>query len=145
MAETLHSAEGSPGYETRDIHVRPLVMFVVAFLAIAIVVQLLALWMFRVLDRQEATEKRASFSLAAGTQASLPREPRLEEIDRLGPRPELGIEERLAAQQATIEVYGATPEKGYVRIPIERAMELMRAQGKFPAHAPKPAPGKEAR
>ncbi len=89
---------------------------------------------------RQAKVKESAYPLAPGPSTSLPREPRLEQLDRLAEVQTPNIRERLARKEETLRRYGATEEKGFVHIPIDRALDLM--QGKLKA---RPAPSAEDR
>lgn len=76
-----------------------------------------------------SADRQSQFSLAPGPAASPPREPRLEQIDRLK-----GIDPHMIQMNQQFEQlnrYGPSEDKGFVQVPIDRAIELL--QGKLPA------------
>jgi len=77
--------------------------------------------------------KESPFPLAAEPSRSLPPEPRLEQIDRVAEIETPNVRERLAAREEALRRYGRTEEKGFVHIPIERAMGML--ENKLPARA----------
>jgi len=86
--------------------------------------------------------KESPFPLAAEPSRSLPPEPRLEQIDRVAEIETPNVRERLAAREEALRRYGRTGEKGFVHIPVERAMDLL--AGKLPAR-PEPPAGQQRR
>src|SRR2546425_12566777 len=128
----------TPAYETRDADVRVVFRFLVV-LGLALVFTLVLCWgLFRYFSATEAEPNPAS--PFAGTR-QLPSGPQLQ----VNPR-----EDWLkfhAAQQQALESYAwENRQTGTVRVPIERAMELLLERGvpvageKAPATAGKPAP-----
>jgi hypothetical protein len=60
----------------------------------------------------------------------LPPEPRLEQLDRSAGTPASNVATWEIAKEKRIERYGPTDDKGFVRIPLQRAMDL--AAGHLP-------------
>jgi hypothetical protein len=69
-----------------------------------------------------ATEKPTS---------QLPPEPRLELLDRLHKVPTSNVAKWEQGEEKSLETYGSSDEKGYVHIPLERAMQML--AGHLPA------------
>jgi hypothetical protein len=63
--------------------------------------------------------------------ADLPPEPRLEQIDRLAKTPASNVSKWEKGEEKQLETYGPADEKGFVHIPLERAMDLL--AGHLPA------------
>lgn len=61
----------------------------------------------------------------------LPPEPRLELLDRRQKTPPSNVSRWERGEEKTLETYGPTDEKGFVRIPLERAMDAL--AGHLPA------------
>jgi hypothetical protein len=76
----------------------------------------------------QAEIKKSTFPLAEDQKAVLPKQPRLEAIDRMATRQGVGNSERQPPSEAELNSYGSTSEEGYVRIPIDRAMKLMESE-----------------
>lgn len=57
--------------------------------------------------------------------SELPPEPRLELLDRLAKTPAANVSKWERGEEKSLETYGTTDEKGFVRIPLERAMQLL--------------------
>jgi hypothetical protein len=119
--ETSSRAEPpSPGHEERDVQLRPLLISGVS-LALLAALTLLAMWLL--------------FDYFAARQARLEIPPPLQE-PQLPPEPRLQVspthdwQEMLAAEMATLHSYGwVDRQAGIVRIPIERAIEIMAERG----------------
>jgi hypothetical protein len=93
------------------------------------------LWVFFGQREQHQRAIDASFyPNAAERSMQLPSEPRLEQLDRLGPPDRLSgsdaadIRRRELASEQLLASYGNTSDEGYVRVPIERAMEQVIGQ-----------------
>ena len=70
-----------------------------------------------------------------------PQKPRLEEVDRLAGIASENVYLRLAAKEEYLSRYGETAEKGFVHIPIRRAMETL--AGHLPVRKEQPAATKD--
>jgi hypothetical protein len=132
-------------HEDRDVNVRGIFVFVVLLGVLVLLSCALMYWLFGYFARTEAREKETVFPLAVAERqeplqkrlARLP-EPRLEGIEpgslnRSGVAgwPSYGPEQALR-EQRLLDEYGWVDRKaGVVRIPIDRAMELL--AGKLPA------------
>ena len=113
-------------FEASDVNVRWLLILGIVALILAPIIHGVVYWFFRSNQNVQATAKESSFPLASSADKELPPEPRLEQADRLGPPDEKGYgPQRPARKEAIPDGYGRTEEKGYVRIPIERAMQLL--------------------
>ena len=123
------------GHEARDVSTRAIVRFGIG-LAVATILIQVAMWgLFRFLQRRE---KRVDAPVSAMVSASLrrtPPEPRLEP-DPLAPR------QRLRAQENAVLATAGWVDRnhGVVRIPIDRAQELLVQRGLPPAKVPTPVP-----
>jgi hypothetical protein len=87
--------------------------------------------------QDEAVVKRSPFPLAAEPSSSLPPPPRLEPLDRTEGIESSNVFRRLEKKEDEMNTYAPTSDKGYVRIPVGRAMD--RLAGKLPARAAPPA------
>jgi hypothetical protein len=117
-------------YEKRDVRVKWVVGVLLVACCIAALHYFLALEFFWSQMRGQAALKKSPFPLSPHPSEQLPAEPRLEAIDR-----EAGIEsgnvfEREVRKEQILHSYGPTDEKGYVHIPVGKAMELL--AGKLP-------------
>jgi hypothetical protein len=114
-------AASSPGYETRDVNLR-LIIIALAGLSILVVISLIAMaGFFGVLANRQAGQVVPVPPLAASRQ---PPEPRLQASSRQD------LDELRAAEDEMLHNYGwVNREAGVVRIPIERAKELVLERG----------------
>lgn len=133
---TMNPAEGGlGGYETRDITPRAVALFG-AGLAVALIAALLATYVFfAALERYHADRQTADSPLAH--RREIPAAPRLQ-VD--GSRE---LRELRAAEEEALSGYAWIDEKnGIVRIPIERAIDLLVKRG-LPVRAQAPKGGRE--
>jgi hypothetical protein len=111
----------SPGYETRDVHVGAILNFLV-ILTVIILATVLTCWgIFRYFA---ANQDRSAANSPFEETRQLPKGPELQ----VNPREEL-LQYR-EKQQETLENYSwENRNAGIVRVPIERAMELLLQKG----------------
>ena len=119
------------GRETQDVSIPAIVKFGIG-LAVGAVLVHVAMWgLFRVLETREERKDQPVSPMVAASLRRTPREPRLEP-NPLAPRLALR-----AREDAVLTSYGWVDRNaGIARIPIDRAMELLVANG---LPAPKPA------
>jgi hypothetical protein len=106
------------GHETRDANVRAIFRVAGVFIVIGAIIYVVVWWMFAYLDIRNAQRDVRQTLIEAPPQ--LPPEPRLQV------NPPLDWEQYRASQDQMLSSYGwASREQRRVRIPIERAMEMM--------------------
>ena len=110
--------------DDRDLNVRAVAKFGVGIGAGVICAAFLMWFLF---DRFAARETR----LSAQPELMVSSNPRKEPPEpRLQPKPVMDLKEFHAGEEAILHTYGwVDPEKGVVRIPVERAMELVAKEG----------------
>ncbi len=126
------------GHETSDAHFRPIVYFLIGLTVLVAISFGLMVWMFDAMEQRAAAIDAQPSPLA--DPRALPPEPRLQVV------PKAELDEYLDSVRRQIETYEwIDPAGGVVRIPVERAIELMVERG-WPAARPAPAqaPGQEA-
>jgi len=131
-SEVIHHPDGRVEhprvrYEPRDAHFGWVLAIALAFAVIAAVLHYVVWELVRGYEARQAVLKKSPFPLAPGQadpNQALPPEPRLEQVERLSNAEQEKIADRMAAQERELHRYGRTSEAGYVRIPIERAMNL---------------------
>lgn len=133
MRHTEDGTSVEAGHEKSDVSIGAIVKFGIGLTVAAVVIHV-ALWgLFQLLEDREAKRDRPLPALAAAGLRRTPPEPRLEP-DPLLPRRRMAAEE-----DAALTTYGwVDREAGIVRIPIERAMELLVERG-LPPSKPMPA------
>ena len=116
--------------ERTDVSYRGVMWVLLASIPLAVVIHVGVFWYFRAAHEKLADDRRSTFPLAPAPVMALPRKPRLEQLDRLS-----GSEQdtllRDANQRAALNSYAPGDAPGFVRVPIERAMQ--RLADKLPA------------
>ncbi|MDQ2868688.1 MAG: hypothetical protein M3R59_09810 [Verrucomicrobiota bacterium] len=115
------------GYETRDINVRVVAWVAVGFIISAIIMQVSLSGLFHLFKNQYPSDTAASRIVVP---QALPPEPRLQT------NPAVDLQQLRDAEDARLNRYGWIDKKGgVVRIPIERAMDLVVERG-LPVRGP---------
>ena len=131
MSEPSLPPPKKPGHEKRDASVIGVLLTGVGLAAILVVSCLLVLGLF---DRLKAREP-----LGRPVAGQLPPPPRLEGVERMQERKLVAAPGRSLPR---LDSYGwVDKDKGIVRIPLERAMELIVEKQLLPAKPAKPAQG----
>jgi hypothetical protein len=122
MDETKHTAHESAGHERSDVGIGPIAMLVTG-LAVLTIVALLAMWgLFRYFAAREAKTLAPPSPMAESRQ--LPPAPRLQVI------PERDLQQLRKDEDKFLNSYDwVSREAGVVRIPIDRAMDLVVERG----------------
>lgn len=136
---TEHNTHDFVGHEETDAEVGPLVRFAIFLTVLTLVTAALTAGFYNYLDAREQAEKAPRYPLAVGVDRPLPPTPRLQIYpfdDVKGYRKQ---EAKLLDHYAWVD-----KNAGTVRIPVDRAIELLAARGlphraQTPA-APTPAP-----
>lgn len=111
------------GHETRDLSIRAIAAFFGGLTLLIIVAAIAMKWTFDAFVARDRARDPPPSPLAASL-PELPPEPRLDL------EPSLGLAELRRTEEATLGGYAWIDEKaGAVRIPIERAMELVIERG----------------
>ncbi len=125
----------------RDVSIRGVLLFAF-WLAVGLIAAAAGMFaLLRVLEKRERAEDRKLSPMIAASLVRTPPQPRLEPYP-LAPRLKLRSEE-----EEVLTTYGwVDKDRGLVRIPIDRAMDLLVARGLPPAKpmsaaAPAPAAG----
>jgi len=130
MSEEKRPSHESPGYETTDATFKPLFISGLALFAVVLVALFVAYGVLNLFDKPAREARYRPAPLA--TERRLPPEPRLQV------KPEVEWETFEARQDSIINSAGwVSKEAGVVRIPIERALEMMLQRG-YPARQPNP-------
>lgn len=148
MAEEIRHPDGriehpSVRTEKTDASFKAILYILVGSLAFGALV-FWAIWAyFGHYDRYQTALRKSPFPLAPAPAQGLPAKPHLEQVDRLPPpwlkpaeRTVEPVEEdvylRQAVKEAILDSYGRT-KKGFVHIPVARAMEWLIDNHKLPA------------
>ena len=136
MTDHKHERERDEGrsestaYETRDVRIRPLVVFIAGLTVVAIVTYLVIFLLFRLFSAQ-ATRQDTLLQPAAGVaqpagpgQEHLPPEPRIQA------NPAADLKTLRDQEDAILTTYGWVDRPGgVVRVPIDVAMQRVLEQG----------------
>jgi hypothetical protein len=124
------------GHERRDLSPRAIAAFAAGLLAMTVAVQLAMAWMFGWFKGQEPPEESASVHWG---------EPREAPSPRLQVQPVADLKALREEEDRVLSSYGWTDRAaGAIRIPIDRAMDIIAAQG-LPARGGAPPEGEEER
>jgi hypothetical protein len=146
MPEEIRHPDGRPvhpeiRYEGSDANFRWILGILLAAMVFAALVQYLVLVFFVDYRDYQSEIKKSPFPLAPGPSNTLPREPRLEQLDRVTGIEKPNIYVRQETREEVLNSVGRTKEKGYVYIPIQKAMELLENQ--LPARAAPAGPQRD--
>lgn len=128
---------GSPGYETHDVRVGFMVRVVVGLFLLTLLGMGVSLW-FQASESKSFQSADRPPSPLATTLPAEPPEPRLQVL------PAADLAKVRAEEQATLNSYAwIDAQSGLVRIPIDRAIELLAERG-LPARAQTPEAGQSS-
>jgi len=138
MSTETHESPNAPGhgdYERRDISARGILYFLAGLAAAAILIHLLLAGLYNYLDKREKARQPSVNPLVSNVPADTRKVPR-KYPDTAFPDPRLETDERtqlndirLAAEQKLNSYDWVDQKAGSVRIPIERAMDLLAQRG----------------
>ncbi len=132
------------GHEETDAEIGPLVKFAVFLTVLTLFTAVLTVGFYKFLDAREQTEKAPRYPLAEGVERPLPPTPRLQTYPFDDVKTVRRDQEQMLDRYAWID-----KNAGTVRIPVERAIELLAERGlphraappeATPAAAPAAAP-----
>ncbi len=150
MAEEIRHPDGRiehPAVRTEpsDASLRWVIYLLVAALALAALIHYVILVFFQNYNRYESDIKQSPYKLAPRpaprTPAGVP-EPRLEQLNRVIESDVGNVYVREKIKEDVLNGLGPTEDKGFVHIPIERAMRLL-ADQKLKTLKQPPAPQAE--
>ena len=111
-------------YERDDVSFRGILVFTCWLVVALVAIYIGLLWLFNANLRSQPVSALPSTLLTPDTAARVPPEPRLQ----ISPRRDM--EELRAAENTVLQGYGwMDQDAGIARVPIERAMEMLAAQG----------------
>jgi hypothetical protein len=110
-------------YEEKDLHVGPILALLVATACVFATMFAVDWYFFHAQKRSEAQKKKSPYPFATRATSSLPQAPRLDQIDRMEEQPGQRYADQLAEMERQLHASGPADEKGFVHIPIERAMK----------------------
>lgn len=128
----------STAYETRDIKIRPLVVFAAGITVLIVFSFLVVLWVFRLFSAQQAAQDAPpAASTRARPAAAAPADEQMKWPEpRVQSRPADDLHVLRTEEDLSLTTYGwVDPANGVVRVPIDVAMQLVLKEG-LPARQP---------
>jgi hypothetical protein len=128
-AEATSGTEPSPPlrpdnrYESRDVRFRWVLIVAVLGCCIGAVIFFLVRGFYWAVLESRSDGQATAFAPRETPTGQLPPEPRLELLDRLEKTPASNVSKWERGEEKALETYGSSDEKGFVRIPLQRAME----------------------
>ena len=142
-AHSQHEDDGtseSTAYETRDIKIRPLVVFIAGLTVVGIATYLVVYVIIRLFSAQAAREDAQLQPVAGQVEALKPGEERLPSEPRIQANPPADLKLLRDQEDAILTTYGwVDRQSGAVRVPIDVAMQQVLEQG-LPVRQPEKAP-----
>ena len=139
MAGNNHEYDAPPPgatHETKDVNALAVGIFGVSLIVLCVVAVILLIGLFRYFNAQE-TARQVPREESAAAMPGLPAQPKLQE------HPREDLNQMRAQEDQILSTYGwVDKDKGIVRLPIDRAMELL-AQRNLP-YRQGPAPDSAA-
>ena len=112
------------GHETADADIGPLIKFAIFMALTTVVCAAICVGLYKYLDRREAREKAGRYPLAAGLARPLPPPPRLQNY------PFYDLKAFRSEENRVLDHYGWVDKNaGVVRIPVERAIDVLAEKG----------------
>jgi hypothetical protein len=144
MVEEIRSPEAPPEnpsvrYERTDASFRWVLGLIIAAAVLGAIIFVALWWFYGEENRRLDARRRSNYPLAP-TPTTNPRtvpEPRLEQLDRLQGIETSNVYVREKVKEDRLGQYGPTEEKGFLHIPIDRAMELLATTKRLPARSEK--------
>jgi len=112
------------GHEAADADIGPLIKFAVFLALTTFVCAAICVGLYRYLDQREIREKAGRYPLAAGLARPLPPPPRLQTYPFYDIKAFRGDEDRVLEHYAWVD-----KNAGFVRIPVERAIDVLAEKG----------------
>ena len=132
-----HEPENNPtvAHETTDADERTITKFGIALVLVIVVSQLVLWWLFARLQKREQKLNPPVPAMVKNEAPNVPPEPRLQ------PSPRLDLQQMRQAEDQLLNHYAwIDPDRGVVRIPVQRALDIVAQKGlpQFKAAAAKP-------
>jgi hypothetical protein len=142
MAHKHHEDDGqstSAAYETRDVKLRPLVVFTAGLVVAGLVIYFVVFLLIRLFTSQAARQD-AELAPTSIERPDAPGEERLPPEPRIQANPEADLQALRAREDAVLTTYGwVDREAGVVRVPIDVAMSQVLRAG-LPVRQPDSVP-----
>lgn len=110
--------------ETTDVSARWIIGVVLTVPILAAIGFFVILEFFRYSERHQRSIKFSEYPLAPAPSSALPKEPRLEPLNRIAGNKSANDFDRLLSQESSLTTFGSTSEKGFIHIPIQDAIKL---------------------
>jgi hypothetical protein len=133
--EALHppATEIPARHEPTDINTRPLRIVAIIFLFSAIAISLALLLLFKYYARTAVAPDRELVDSQVRKSAPTAPEPRIQGVPTFhGNVPRADMEQLRRESQQRLNSYGKAEDQGFVRIPIDRAMQILSEKGMSP-------------
>ena len=138
--DTENGQSESKAYETRDVKVRPLAVFIAGLTVVGLVVYFVVFAMFRLFSGQAAREDAQVAPSSVSRPAETPVEERLPPEPRIQATPAADMDALRRQEDAILTTYGwVDRQAGIARIPIDVAMTQILEEG-LPVRQPTSAP-----
>ena len=120
----------STAYETRDVKIRPLVVFMAGLTVVGIATYLVVYLIIRLFTAQAARQDAQVQPVAGQVQPAAPGEERLPPEPRLQANPAADLRTLRGQEDAILTTYGWVDARGgVVRVPIDVAMQKVLEEG----------------
>jgi hypothetical protein len=130
----------SGAYETRDVKIRPLVVFIAGLTIVGVFTYLVVYVLFRLFSGQAAQQDAQVATSSMSRPAPVPGEERLPPEPRLQANPAVDMERLREQEDAILTTYGwVDRQAGIARMPIDVAMRQILEEG-LPVRQPDGAP-----
>ncbi|HEY2930207.1 MAG TPA: hypothetical protein VGK99_00545 [Acidobacteriota bacterium] len=127
--DTSHIQNPEVSHERSDVSVRGILIFGVGLIISAVVIHLLLWWLMIFFEHREIAKEPKASPMAGGRQR-LPPEPRLQLAPGHEVHPDIEMKKLLDKEREVLGSYGwIDPASGVVRVPIERAKDLIAQRG----------------
>jgi hypothetical protein len=128
--ETDSGKSESKAYETRDVKIRPLVVFTAGLTIVALFVYLVIFVLFRLFSGQAAREDAQLAPSSVSRPAPAPGEERLPPEPRIQANPAADMQAVRRQEEAILTTYGwIDRQAGIARVPIDVAMRQVLEEG----------------
>jgi hypothetical protein len=136
-SEPDHTGEPSPSsepsppvrpdnrYEPRDVRFRWVLVVAVLGCCIGAVIFGLVRGFYWAVLESRSDGQATAFAPRETPTSQLPPEPRLELLDRLEKTPASNVSKWERGEEKSLETYGSSDGKGFVRVPLQRAMQWL--------------------
>jgi len=129
--------------EPRDVRALWIIAVFSAGVILGIILLIVVWGLFEHGQRKQNEAKASTYPLAPEPSLALPREPRLDPLNKTLGNKEADVYAREAANELRINTFGPTEEKGFVRIPIREAIKLAVSRLPVRKQAPTDSAGKD--